>query len=181
MGVATLKTSTLADALVADGPNPEHAEAMMLFGQFVGEWDFDWTGYSEDGKREVVECGEWIFGWVLEGRAVQDAWIIPERPRLERAGLPQGEYGTTIRFYDPVLDVWLVTWSGPINRVRRTFVARRSGDEIVQEGHTENGYPMRWTFSEITEDAFHWRSVCSNDGEKTWRLREEMHVRRRQR
>ena len=40
MGVATLKTSRLADALVAYGPNPEHADALMLFGQFVGEWDF---------------------------------------------------------------------------------------------------------------------------------------------
>jgi len=111
---------------------------------------------------------------------VQDAWIIPERPRRERAGRPQGEYGTTIRFYDPILDVWQVTWSGPINRARRTFVARRSSDEIVQEGHTEDGYPMRWIFSVIAEDAFHWRSVCSKDGEKTWQLREEMHVHRRQ-
>jgi hypothetical protein len=32
---------------------------------------------------------------------------------------------------------------------------------------------MRWIFSEITEDVFHWRSVSSNDGEMTWQLRAE--------
>jgi hypothetical protein len=160
--------SSLAGALVADGPYPDHAEALMLFGRFVGEWDFDWVAYGRDGEQSTAERGEWIFGWVLEGRAVQDVWILPSR-----------EYGTTLRFYEPRLDVWLVTWSGPVNGARRTFVARRSGDEIVQEGRTERGYPLRWIFSEIAEDSFSWRSVVSEDGERTWRLREEMHVRRK--
>jgi hypothetical protein len=178
MAPATRQRSALADALVADGPDPSHAEALMLFGRFVGAWDFDWALYSEDGERTLTERGEWIFGWVLEGRAVQDAWIIPERVR--RGGdVPAGEYGTTIRLYDPVRDLWLVTWTGPINRVRRTFEARRSGADIVQDGETEDGDPMRWTFSDIAADSFTWRSVVSHDGGETWRLREEMRVRRR--
>ena len=123
--------------------------------------------------------GEWIFGWVLEGRAVQDVWIIPARGRRGRPGLPEGEYGTTIRFYDPHADAWLVTWSGPINRARRTFVARAAGFDIVQDGQTEDGHPLRWTFSEIEPDAFSWQSVWSPDAGRTWRLREEMRVRRR--
>jgi hypothetical protein len=174
--MATATHSALADALVADGPDPDHAEALMLFGQFVGEWELDWTGYDEAGNETMTERGEWIFGWVLEGRAVQDVWIIPGRGRR---GSRAGEYGTTVRFYDSELDAWYVTWNGPINRARRTFLGRRSGDEIVLEGRTEDGSLMRWIFSEIGEGSFHWRSVCSTDGEKTWRRREEMRVRRK--
>jgi hypothetical protein len=88
---------------------------------------------------------------VLEGRAVQDVWIVPSRGRRHAAGSSEGEYGTTSRFYDPLLDAWLVTWSGLISRARRALVARRWGDAIVQEGQTEEGYPLRWIFSEIAE------------------------------
>jgi hypothetical protein len=179
MALATEQDTALSLALVAEGPHPAHAEALMLFGQFVGEWDFDWAAYDEDGEQTMTERGEWIFGWALEGRAVQDVWIIPERGRRGRPGGPEGEYGTTIRFYDPHRDVWLVTWNGPIGGVRRTFGARRSGDEIVLEGRTEDGLPMRWVFSQIEVDSFSWRSTSSGDGGETWRLREEMRVRRK--
>jgi hypothetical protein len=169
----------MLDALAADGPAAEHVEELMLFGQFVGEWEFDWTGYDENGEATLSERGEWIFAWVLEGRAVQDVWIIPPRDRRGQAGVNRGEYGTTIRFYNPLLDAWYVTWNGPIQGNRRIFLARRLGDEIVQEGQTEEGHPMRWIFSEITDLSFHWRGVVSKDGEATWQLREEMGVRRR--
>jgi hypothetical protein len=175
MALAAQNQLLLADALLADGPDPEHAEALMLFGRFVGAWECDWVGYDWDGET-TTERGEWIFGWVLEGRAVQDVWIIPGRSRRDGA---EGEYGTTIRFYDPLLGAWLVTWNGPVGRARRTLVARPAGDAIVQDGQTEEGYPLRWTFSEIEEDSFTWRSVCSRDGEQTWQLREEMQVRRK--
>ena len=46
---------------MAEGPDREHAEALMLFGQFVGEWDFDWACYSEDDEQAMTERGEWIF------------------------------------------------------------------------------------------------------------------------
>jgi hypothetical protein len=179
MALAARKPARLAEALLADGPNPEHAEALMLFGQLVGEWECDWAGYDWDGRPARTERGEWIFGWVLEGRAVQDVWIIPSRERRSGEGRQQAEYGTTIRVYDPLLDAWLVTWNGPIGRARRTFVARRLGDAIVQDGQSEEGYPLRWIFSEIAASSFSWRSLCSRDGEKTWPLREEMRVRRK--
>jgi hypothetical protein len=176
MALAT-RPGTLADVLVASGPHPDHADALMLFGRFVGEWDLDWAEYDGNGEPSTTERGEWIFGWVLEGRAVQDVWILPTRASRNRA--ETREYGTTIRFYDPRLDVWLVTWSGPVNGARRTFVARQSGDEILQIGRTSDGLPMRWIFSAITDDSFTWRSLSSKDGEKTWQLHEEMHVRRK--
>jgi hypothetical protein len=177
MALATDKQSPLADALVSDGPDPDHADALMLFGQFVGEWDFDWAAYDWHGEQVMTERGEWIFGWALEGRAVQDVWIIPARGHRDES--EPREYGTTIRVYDPLLDAWLVTWNGPIGRARRTFVGRRVGDSIVQEGQSDEGYPLRWIFSEIRGESFLWRNHCSRDHEKTWHLREEMRVRRR--
>ena len=168
--------SLFGEALLADGPNAEHAEALMLFGRFVGTWEFDWAGYDVDGRQAPWARGEWVFGWVLEGRAVQDVWILPPREHRSR---PEGEYGTTIRVYDPVVDAWLVTWNGPLSRARRTLVARPAGDEILQEGRTDEGDPLRWIFSEIEERSCTWRSLASPDGGATWRLCEEMHVRRR--
>ena len=85
---------------------------------------------------------------------MQDVWIIHERTRRGRAGVPEGEYGTTIRVYEPRAGTWNVTWNGPVQGVVRTFVARRSGDEIVQDGRDEDGRPLRWIFSEITPDSF---------------------------
>jgi hypothetical protein len=81
--------------------------------------------------------------------------------------------------YDHRLGAWRVTWNGPIQGVRRTFIARRLGDTIVQKGKTEQGQPLRWIFSDIREDSFRWRSVHTTDGEQSWRLREEMDVQRK--
>jgi len=167
-----------AKALAAGGPSAACGDALVLFGQFVGVWDFVWTGYDDNGEETETQDGEWIFGWVLEGRAVQDVWIVPARSTPGHDGT-SAEYGTTIRFYDPRTDAWYVTWNGPVQGIRRTFIARRAGDEIVQEGETKDGRPMRWIFSEISENSFRWRSVYSRDDEKTWLLREQMAVRRR--
>src|SRR5947209_7751168 len=71
------------DALLSPGPDPGHLDAFSLFGQFVGAWELDWTGYARDGTATRAR-GEWLFSWVLDGRAVQDIWIVPSR--AETAG-----------------------------------------------------------------------------------------------
>jgi len=55
----------------------------------------------------------------------------------------------------------------------------RRTDEIVLEGRTAEGYPVKWVFSEITTDSFRWRSEETRDNGKTWTLKEEMEIRRR--
>src|SRR5206468_11460966 len=40
-----------AEIIGAIGPNPEHREALMLFGQFVGSWDW---------RRDAVHTGRSI-------------------------------------------------------------------------------------------------------------------------
>jgi hypothetical protein len=173
-----LSSDPVVEALVADGPAPEYADKLMLYGQFVGEWEFDWTGFDADGKEILTTQGEWAFTWVLAGRGVQDVWICPSRELYGSPDCPpQREYGTTVRFYDPAIDAWRVVWAGPGFGNLRTFVASRRGEEIVQEGMTPDGEALEWIFSDITPESFKWRSRL-RDGDE-WRLRERMAVRRR--
>ena len=166
----------MIEALHATGPIPEHDAKMMLFGQFVGSWEFDWIGYDERGKTRTAR-GEWHFSWVLEGRAVQDVWIAPARSLRAETGPDKGEYGTTIRFYEPASDTWRVVWVGPVYGNVRVFTAREIGEEIVIEGTNCEGKPLRWIFSQITPNDFHWRSRLERDP-GAWVTLEEMDVRR---
>ena len=179
--ILVLSTNALAaqdlQGLNASHPAADRADKLTLFGQFVGDWEFDYVGYGRDGTKFKGK-GEWHFGWVLEGRAVQDVWIVPRRGERDKASPVRSDYGTAIRFYDPEIDAWRVVYVSPLQGDLATFVARKVGDEIVLEGHDPEGSPMRWIFSEITEESFRWRRVVSADGGKTWRLHKEMRVRR---
>ena len=165
--------------LLAHGPNPEMAEKLMLFGQFVGDWDIlEDRFYDSNGTRSLEENltrGELHWGWVLDGRAVQDVWMSID----EKTGRAKSE-GTTIRFYDEKIDAWQSIWISPTQGSVKKFVARQVGDEIVLEGKTTDGYPLRWIFSDITPNSFRWRAEESRDDGKDWTIREEMQIRRRQ-
>ena len=162
-----LASTLTIPALVSTGPDPDLAEKLHLFGQFVGSWALDLTWF-QDGQPVRREAGEWHFAWVLEGRAVQDIWIVP--PREQRGAGNLYEYGTTIRFYDPTIDAWRSTWHGPMVKCVIPFIGRQVGDEIVLEGrHWQNpDWPMHWIFSDVTGHAFAWRNMISQDGGTTW-------------
>ncbi|MFT3829779.1 MAG: hypothetical protein QM691_08755 [Opitutaceae bacterium] len=169
--------AVLASALLADGPRPELAADLALFGQFVGSWDLAVTTYAENGTPQE-DSGEWHFAWALDGRAIVDVWISPARDyRTRRADA--GDYGITVRFFDPTIGAWRSTWLGPVRRTVRPFVARPVGDEIVLTGSFEPGLETRWIFSQITRHGFHWRAVQSSDGWQTQLLRQEMRATRR--
>lgn len=161
------------DGLFAPGPDPEFANQLQLFGQFVGAWDCRWTGYSPDGSSQTGK-GEIHFAWVLEGRAIQDLWIFPSREERRRSGLPVDEYGTTLRFYDSNIDSWRVIWTGPVGRNARVMTAHPEGENIVVAGTTPQGRPLRWIFSDITDQSFHWTNFISDDDGQSWRVQEEL-------
>jgi hypothetical protein len=48
-------------------PPPELREELMLFGQFVGDWEIDAQHLRPDGST-VREKGELHLGWILNGR-----------------------------------------------------------------------------------------------------------------
>lgn len=165
-------------ALGAGGPDPERAEKMMTFGQFVGSWDLDIAFFDRDGREKRRYPGEWIFGWVLGGRAVQDVLIAP--PREDRFAPPRahGHTGSTMRYYDPKLDAWRVVWVGAYSGEYGILIGGLEGDRIVLVGQ-EPGEYYRWIFSDITRDRFLWTGMWSDDEGKTWWKEQEMVAQRR--
>src|SRR5579875_2560484 len=168
----------LTRVLHAAGPAPDLAERMGLYAWLIGSWELDVIGYLDDGT-ERRRPGEWHFGWVLEGRAIQDVWIVPAR-RARQPGADRAAqfWGMTLRVYDPRTDTWRIAWSNPASQTYATMIGRRAGEDIVQDGRDADGNPVRWSFSEIAPASFRWRGEVSKDGGATWRLRSEFFARR---
>ena len=165
------------EGLAAGGPHVDYAAKLKLFGQFVGDWNVDFTVHGPNGSKQIVKA-EWHFAWVLDGRAIQDVFIIPPRSDRKSSSWPRHDYGTCLRFYDPSVDCWRVVWVSPVHGEILTFTARQVGEEIVLEGKDLDNTPMRWIFSNISANSFRWRRVHSTDGGATWELHKEMIVRR---
>jgi hypothetical protein len=152
----------LADVFVTRGPRPELADRMSLFAPLIGSWAIDVFQYDDDGKQ-TRSTAEWHFSWALDGRAVADVWITP--PRAERGPDADGEWGLSLRFYDPDIDAWRSTWHAPKGGLVIPFIARADHDRgIVLEG-TGDGTGLRWIFSDITTDSFRWRAEETEAGQ----------------
>lgn len=168
------------DALCgSSGPALDRADKMMLYGRFIGAWDGAVTRYSANGER-FDSSAEVHFGWALEGRAIQDVWIVPSR--VGRAlGEADRMYGTTLRIYDPQHDNWQITFIDPVRQTHDRMTGRQVGDDIVQEYRDANGTIVQWCFTEIEANSFHWISRERADDRATWRLTGEFYLKRRKR
>lgn len=165
-------------ALMAPGRSPEIPESADAYGWLAGSWELDVYDYDMEGGVRRSK-GEVHFEWVLEGRAVQDVWIMP--PLAERTanlGKAGNRYGTTLRVWDPSIESWRVTWINPVTGSRDELIGRRSGNDVVQVGTHSDGVPIRWIFTEITRESFRWRGETLNPDGKTWRLEDEFRARR---
>jgi hypothetical protein len=153
-------------ALHSERPAADRAEKMGLYGFLIGSWEMDTVIHLDDGSTRR-DRGEIHAGWVLEGRALQDVWIIP--------GV---FYGTTLRAYDPGRDAWHILWIDPVMQFYPRQIGRGRGNDIVQIGAGENGALLRWSFREIAAESFTWRAERSFDGGETWALQAEFQCRR---
>jgi hypothetical protein len=140
---------------------------MRLYAWLVGHWDMDATMHLIDGTVHRGR-GEIHFGWVLEGRAIQDVWILP--------GV---FYGTTLRIYDPGLDAWHILWSDPVRQYYSRQLGRARGGDIVQEGRNDAGEAVRWSFVDIAPNSFRWLGETSKDGGANWKLQAEFRASRK--
>jgi hypothetical protein len=157
--------------IAASGPYPEHADQLVLYGQFVGSWDIDATWFEENGEQRKAR-GEWHFAWILGGRGVQDV--------LFAAGSPPDHYGVTLRCYDSASDAWHITWMQPCCGDFVNLTGRKEGNRIVQiAAGSDPQRRERWSFTEITPDSFLWLGEASFDGGATWILEQEMRAARR--
>lgn len=160
------RASAFIDTLLSPGPAADRAGKMKLYGWLIGDWQFDAAVHRDDGTTHRGQ-GEIHFVWALDGRAIQDVWILP--------GL---FYGTTLRVYDPGIDAWHILWSDPLKQLYTRQIGRARGKNIVQEGTAGDGVPIRWSFTDITADSFRWLGERSLDGGASWQLQAEFLARR---
>jgi hypothetical protein len=163
----------MVTVLAASAPHPSLGRQADLFGRFVGTWDADYSFIAEDGSVRHKR-GEVLFGWVLDGHALEDIFLsYPDSGSSERKMV------AGIRWVDPKSGRWTLAFVAPTFDVVVRMEGGAEGDRIVLRGKDSNGVSLRWSFNDIQPDSFVWRGESSHDGGKTWRLEEEHHMRRR--
>jgi uncharacterized protein len=131
--------------------------------------------YGDDGSVKV-SCGEWWFSWVLEGRAIQDVWIVPPRGQRRDAPRENNRYGSTVRWLNNKDGLWHIVWVNPVSGVRNELSGGKVGDALVLEGPYD-GTRIRWSFIDITPTSFRWTGEQkTKDG--IWRLGSEFVLQR---
>jgi hypothetical protein len=169
--------SGFVETLHSPGPHPSLGKHADTYGRLIGSWEGE---YRDEDPGVPPETGliEVHFGWVLQGRAVQDTFIAPLRNADPAASaLRRQTYGTTVRVFHPELAAWRAVWLNPVNGYRTDVIGRRVGDDIVQFCYVEER-PEKWVFSEITARSFRWRAFLLADDGVTWRVDTEFHLRR---
>jgi len=168
--------SNFTDVLRATGRSPEIPEAADAYGWLVGSWELDCRRYA---RKLVSIKGEAHFGWALEGRAVQDVWIMPSRSdRSSLTDTSKNMFGTTLRVWDSSIQAWRIIWRNPVHNHWEDQIGRWSGKDVVQFGMRSNGIPTKWSFTEITGDSFHWLGEVLNVDGHTWTLEGEFFAKR---
>ena len=144
---------------------------MDLYGWLIGSWALDVTRFLPDGSTRK-RPGEWHFGWVLEGRAIQDVWVVPPRgaQRSGDAAANINVYGTTLRVYDPQNRCL----ADPMDRPRDADLPHHGRPQAGQRHRAARKEPGRQPDPlELLRDRaerFRWRGEVSVDSGATWRL-----------
>ncbi|MCL2261723.1 MAG: hypothetical protein FWC08_00710 [Defluviitaleaceae bacterium] len=164
------------NALISDAARKDLREKLNLFGQFIGEWEFDGV-FAKDTPDEWRVPGEWLFSWILDGTAIQDVFICPSRAEQARNPNPDGEYGTTVRFYNPQTDSWNCAYG--LFGTMTVLEAKQVGEQIIVTNKSDTASLTQWVFSDITPNSFHWQNRTSTDNGNTWSVIFELFARRR--
>ncbi|MDR0462634.1 MAG: hypothetical protein LBG64_00185 [Pseudomonadales bacterium] len=168
--------SDFANALISKKPKAELQDKLNLFGQFIGNWEFE--GVFEKGTADEWRVpGEWLFSWILGGSAIQDVFICPSRKEQEKNPHPNAEYGTTVRFYNPKTDTWNMCYG--LFGEMHLLEAMQIGEQIIVKNKTETEGLAEWVFSDITPNSFHWQNRTSNDDGVTWQVVFELFAKRK--
>src|SRR5687768_8704513 len=112
--LASLDGGDFHAVLAASARAAEIPAAADAYGWLVGDWELDVLHYWGHDVASRGVKGEVHAGWILEGRAVQDVWIMPRRSdRTAMLDKNFNMYGTTLRVWDSALEAWRITWLNP--------------------------------------------------------------------
>jgi uncharacterized protein len=164
----------MIEALLAETPHQALGDAAAAFARFAGTWDLTCKRWMADGK-EVDSRGVWHFSWIIDGWMMQDViYFYSDGNPRERTG------GTTLRMYDAEHKEWRVSFYAPARNAIISLAGGQVGDRIVLYGIDTDGSRLRWSFNDLTRESFRWIGEISSDGGLTWRMEQEMLLRRRQ-
>lgn len=145
-------------ALTSEVKNEALPEEFNFFGKLIGSWKID---YIDNSNSRSIK-GEWHFSWVLDGMAIQDVIILPDY-----------EYGTTLRVYNPGTCAWDIAYcyTGKIMRLE----ARKEDGLIVLTNIEDE--KRKWVFVKIEDHNFHWQDIrVKDDGE--WQINYDLYAQR---
>jgi len=164
----------LTTALEAMSPNPALGDQAQVLGRIVGTWEVEYTDFAKDGTA-IHRTGEFIVGWIMDGQAVQDLWIVnPSGKRKDR------EVYTTLHYFEPKSRTWRATFVDPEHGSIARFTGGPVGnDRFVLETRDLGSQTNRWSYNDIRSDSFVYRDEASSDDGKTWKLQSEYHMKRR--
>ncbi len=146
------------EALISESKNTALPDEFNYFGKLIGSWEINYI----EGNNSLAIKGEWHFSWVLEGMAIQDVIILPDY-----------EYGTSLRIYNPDTHTWDVAYgyTGKIIRLE----AKKQDDKIMLT--FVNDERRKWVFTKIEDYCFHWENITvKEDGE--WYINAEIFAER---
>ena len=145
-------------ALVSKSKNIELPDEYNYFGKLIGSWQIDYIDRNDSFEIK----GEWHFFFFFEGMAIQDVIILPDY-----------EYGTSLRIYNPKTHAWDVAYGYTGNIIR--LEARKQDGMIVLTYLDDER--RKWVFTKIEENRFHWQNVTvKEDG--YWHINAEMFAKR---
>ena len=162
-------------ALRATGPHPSLGDHASVLDRLVGAWDVEYMDISKSGKA-VHRSGELLVGWILDGRAMEDLWIVyPSGADKDR------EVYADVRYFDPKSGTWPAIFFDPQAASAATFTGGAVGDDriVLDSRDLVAGQTRRWSFNDIRDDSLVFRDDASADGGKTWTLKSEYHMKRR--
>ena len=177
-GAATAATAAdrridMAALLPAASPHVSLTNEAKTLGRVIGAWDVEYLDYLKDGTASH-RTGTFVVEWVLDGRAVQDLWIVDST-----AAGKEREVYSTLYYFEPKSRLWHATFVDPEHASVMSFRGGAEGDDrFVLETQDTTGKSNRWSFNELRPDSFVWRDEQSVDGGQTWQLKSEYHMRR---
>jgi hypothetical protein len=170
----------LANFLITADRSADIPESADVYGWLCGSWDLTVLRYRGLDVSVRHLTGEVHAARALEGRAVQDVWIMPRvADRKNPPDRGMNMYGTTLRSWDPATGVWRIAWTNPVSGHYELQSGNWSGRDIVQTGERADRTKTRWSFTEITQSSFHWLGEALYPNQSEWAVEGEFRAKRR--